>query len=295
MSCGYTECFWGRDWFNAKQLGGSEAIMVELACELAAQGHAVTVRLPYASERFVHRGVEWVGQEAGAGRYDLLFCLDDFARRDHGDRTVLVANRSDPPQHTDFDALIFLSKHHAALMGHPGAPAVGGAVHLSEFATNGKRQPGLVICTSSPDRCLPAYRIGAHFPRFTFTYRPIPGLPPTVQVTREELVALKKRAMVQIYPLDPSRPSDFFSIAVLEAMAAGTPVVVSDADSMQELWDGAAIVLPRPIDVGNWVGQVEELMTNKALWRKHSEAGLALASQYTWANQAKAYLKAAGV
>ena len=292
ISCGWTECYWG-DWFTAKQYGGSEHIAVEVAVALAAQGHQVTVRLPYERPAMDHRGVRWVPLSAPAAHFDLLFCMDDHQRRDSGDRSALVVCRSDPPPTTDFDQLIFLSKHHADFLGHPGRPAVGGGVDISAYRSALRRTKGLVICTSSPDRCRAAFEILPFFPKSTFTYKPVAGLPPTKQVSREELVVIQKKAMALIYPLDPSRPSDFFSMAVLEAMAAGTPVVVSDADSMPELWAEAAIMIPRPIRAREWVDQVDYLLQNRTLWMRHSLLGKALAEQYDWARVARRYVQAA--
>jgi glycosyltransferase involved in cell wall biosynthesis len=121
----------------------------------------------------------------------------------------------------------------------------------------------------------------------------VPGLPPTVELSRPELVALQRTAQVLIYPLDPVRPSDFFSMAVLEAMAAGTPVIVSDADSMPELWSDAAVVLPRPIDLGAWYEAVDRLLTDRAEWREHSARGRALSARYDWTEVAANYLEVA--
>jgi len=294
FSSGYLEAYWGTDWFNATQIGGSEHLLVEVACELARQGHEVSVRLPYPSVALAHRGVVWLGQEAAPQEYDALFCFDDHARRDHAGRTALVVCRSDPPITTNFDELIFLSAHHARFLGHAGRPHVGGGVNLADYAGESKRTKGLVLCTSSPDRCQAAFAIGAAFPRFVFTYKPVQGLPPTRQVTREELVKLQRSAQVLIYPLDPRRPSDFFSMAVLEAMAAGTPVVVTDADSMPELWSEAAAVLPRPVRLAEWVETVENILDNRPRWQALSGAGTAVARGYAWDVVAKKYLAALG-
>lgn len=293
LSTGWLENYWGTDWLNAKQIGGSEHLAVELACELTRQGHEVTVRLPYGlNGELYHYGIRWLGQEAPSQRYNLLFCFDDFQRRDHGIRVSLVACRSDPPPSLDFDSLIFLSPHHAKLMGHPGAKWVGGGVDLSLYRSALRRSRGLVICTSSPDRCAAAFEIGPFFPKFVFTYKPVTGLPPTKQVTREELVRLQKQAQVLIYPLDPRRPSDFFSMAVLEAMAAGTPVVISDADSMVELWGDAALVIPRPVRVSEWVEIVSDLIERKPLWNKYAMLGRKRAQEYDWSTVARRYLEA---
>ena len=294
VSCGWYENYWGTDWFAAKQYGGSEHIAVELACALAAQGHRVTVRLPYEHADMVHRGVRWIARSAASESFDLLFCMDDHERRDIGAASALVVCRSDPPPTTDFDSLIFLSKHHAKFLGFPGSPAVGGGVELSLYKHALRRTPGLVICTSSPDRCRAAFEIGPFFRKFVFTYKPVVGLPKTKQVTREELVRLQKTAKALIYPLDPVRPSDFFSMAVLEAMAAGTPVVLSDADSMPELWADAAIMMPLPIRVRRWVDEVDGLLLNPTLWARHSEMGRSLAKEYDWGLVAGRYLAAAG-
>lgn len=82
-------------------------------------------------------------------------------------------------------------------------------------------------------------------------------------------------------------------MAVLEAMAAGTPVVVSDADSMAELWSEAAIVLPRPINLNEWYLAVDELLGNPVLWKAHSLRGKHLAKQYDWPVVARKYLEIA--
>ena len=189
--------------------------------------------------------------------------------------------------------MIFLSKHHASLLGHSGRPAVGGGVDTSAYRSSLRRDRGHVICTSSPDRCRAAFDILPFFSKHTFTYKPVAGLPVTKQVSREELVVLQKKAQVLIYPLDPVRPSDFFSMAVLESLAAGTPVVVSDADSMTELWSDVATVIPRPINVREWVGQIDNLIGNKPLWMKYSLLGKALADRYDWTHVARRYVEAA--
>jgi glycosyl transferase family 1 len=271
--------------------GGSERICVEVATALADQGHEVSVRLPYPMSSRVWRRTRWVGLDSAPERYDVLFCLDDFQQRDRGDTEALVACRSDPPPHTDFDQLIFLSRTHARLMGHDGRPAVGGGVTLADYRAPKARLLRRVICTSSPDRCRAARAIGRAFD-FVHSYKPVPGYD-TVELDRDGLIDLQQTARVLIYPLDPSRPSDFFSMAVLEAMAAGTPVVVSDADSMPELWSGAAVVLPRPIHYGDWYEQTERLLADREWWKWHSRRGLLLAQKYDWPAVASRYLEAA--
>jgi len=286
ISTGYLEAYWG-DWFTAKQLGGSENLALQLARQFALLGHDTTLRLPYDRDEFAWEGVRVVGDSSVGLRHDIVFAFDDFAPKDVG-RTVLVACRSDPPRHTDFYEMVFLSAQMAAYLGHPGRPHVGGGVNVAAYQEALPRIPRRVISTTSPDRCPAVGVIGRPFD-FVHTYKPVPGFN-TREVTKEELIQIQKTAQVFIYPLDPRRPSDFFSMAVLEAHAAGTPVVVSDADSMVELWGESAIVLPRPIRFSQWNMTIEELLSDKQRWQHFSDLGKKRAEIYGWQNQALRYL-----
>lgn len=82
-------------------------------------------------------------------------------------------------------------------------------------------------------------------------------------------------------------------MAVLESLAAGTPVVISDGASLVELWGESSIVLPRPIRLSQWHMQVEELLANRDLWQRYSDLGRQTAANYTWEKQAARYLAVA--
>ena len=74
---------------------------------------------------------------------------------------------------------------------------------------------------------------------------------------------------------------------------APVPVIVSDRDSMPELWGDSAWVIPGPIRLAAWHEAVLELMSNRTLWRRMSEAGRVKAARYTWDLQAARYLSLA--
>lgn len=293
FSTGFTELYWGTWFQDGRQLGGTETVVKEIACGIAARGHEVTVRLPYKTEPFVLNGVRWIGLDAPSQRYEALFLCDDFAPRDSGETTCLIAMRSDPPPHSDFDEMFFLSAHHARAMGHPGRPHIGAGVHLSDYATPLPRLPRRVLCTVSPDRAPMARMIGEACGDFLHTYKPVPGFK-TVELPRPELIRQQLQAQVFIYPYDPTRESDFFSMAILEAMAAGTPCVIADGESHVELWGDAAIVIPRPTDLSTWYERVTEVMENPAKWRKYSRLGRLKAQGYDWTDIASLYLAAVG-
>ncbi len=77
-----------------------------------------------------------------------------------------------------------------------------------------------------------------------------------------------------------------FGLPVLEAMACGTPVIVSDASSLPEVAGEAGLCVP-PRDARAWAAALHTAMTD-AGWRAASrQRGLAQASRYTWQETAR--------
>ncbi|MDZ4764708.1 MAG: glycosyltransferase family 1 protein [Chloroflexota bacterium] len=78
-------------------------------------------------------------------------------------------------------------------------------------------------------------------------------------------------------------PSVFegFGLPVLEAMACGTPVVVSDASSLSEVARGAGLLVP-PHDVDAWTAALRRAADDFD-WRTDArERGFAAADRYSW-------------
>lgn len=109
-----------------------------------------------------------------------------------------------------------------------------------------------------------------------------------------ELAALYSGAAVFAFP---SR-HEGFGLPVLEAMAAGAPVVASDIRALREVSGGAAMLVPVG-DVEAWAGALEALLLQPAVRAEMVEAGRQHASLYSWEATAAAtlgvYREAAGL
>jgi glycosyltransferase involved in cell wall biosynthesis len=82
----------------------------------------------------------------------------------------------------------------------------------------------------------------------------------------------------------PSR-AEGFGLPVLEAMAAGVPVVVSDAPALTELVDRAGLVARRE-DAAGLAETIGGLLADPQLAADLAVRGRASAAGYTWASAA---------
>lgn len=97
----------------------------------------------------------------------------------------------------------------------------------------------------------------------------------------EELPLWYNSAEVFVYP----SVFEGFGIPVLEAMACGTPVIVSNASSLPEVVGASGVMLP-PQAVDQWT-QALYRANHDAGWRKHeSERGQIAAKRYNWQDTA---------
>ena len=130
-----------------------------------------------------------------------------------------------------------------------------------------KDAPSLVLCGRNPESIRGEIaRLGLHGRAFA-----IPGQ------GDDALPALYSGATAFIFP----SLYEGFGLPPLEAMACGTPTIVSDAASLPEVTGGAALTFP--VDDEDALGdRIREIIGSSGLRERLSQSGRARAAQFRW-------------
>jgi alpha-1,3-rhamnosyl/mannosyltransferase len=102
-------------------------------------------------------------------------------------------------------------------------------------------------------------------------------------IAERPLLALYRSAVALVYP----SLYEGFGFPVLEAMAAGAPVIASRAASVPEVLGDAGILLD-PRDPSVWAEVIVRVMTNDDERAKMVAAGRTRAAAFTWERTARA-------
>jgi glycosyltransferase involved in cell wall biosynthesis len=103
------------------------------------------------------------------------------------------------------------------------------------------------------------------------------------EVAEEHLPAVYRAASVFAFP----SLSEGYGLPVLEAMAAGVPVVMSDIPVLAEVAGHAARTVPPP-DVAGWTAALSAVLCDEPLRARLTEAGRAAAAAASWKHGAAA-------
>ncbi len=101
-------------------------------------------------------------------------------------------------------------------------------------------------------------------------------------VDQQDLNAIYSAAAVFVFP----SLSEGFGLPVLEAMAAGTPVITSNTTSLPEVGGEAAILID-PLDIEKMAEAMRQVLSNENLRNEMIGKGLGQAKKFSWAKTAE--------
>jgi glycosyltransferase involved in cell wall biosynthesis len=106
------------------------------------------------------------------------------------------------------------------------------------------------------------------------------------KLSLKEYVELLSRAKALVLPFS----YEAFPYAALEAMACGTPVVVSNAIPDEVVVSGFNGVRVNSLEPMEWAKALENVVTNEGLWLKLSRNGLDFAKRFDYLEIAREYI-----
>jgi len=105
-------------------------------------------------------------------------------------------------------------------------------------------------------------------------------------VSQAELISHYQNAKLFVFPSF----HESFGFPPLEAMACGTPVIVSDKTALPEVCGDAAIYVD-PHDITDIAQKIRMILNDESLQQKLIAKGLEHVKAFTWEKTAKEYLK----
>jgi glycosyltransferase involved in cell wall biosynthesis len=223
----------------------------------------------------------------GVSRASHVACISEATRR-----ALLATGRVDP-SHT---SVVYLGAHPACTPAPDpvadaeidrqlGAPAFE-VLHVSSTIPR-KRIDVLIECFSAFRRMCPdarLVRVGGPLTReqqqFAERLNVTNALVQLPFLERRQLAALYRRASVVVLPSD----REGFGLPVVEAMACGTPVIVSDIPALREVGGDAARYC-RPGDVKSWAEMLADFHQEHAdpdARERRRAACLRAAARFDW-------------
>lgn len=101
-------------------------------------------------------------------------------------------------------------------------------------------------------------------------------------VAEEDIPVLYSSAIGFVFP----SLYEGFGMPPLEAMACGTPVIVSNTSSLPEVVGDAGIMVS-PLDVEHIAYEMERLLNDQSLRKQKSDQGLTQSQKFSWEESAR--------
>ncbi len=109
-----------------------------------------------------------------------------------------------------------------------------------------------------------------------------PGITDVGQISHRELAKIQCASTMLAYPCDTIAPTETGCITVIEAMAAGCPVVTTDCDCLEDEFGGASVISPLPFRPDDYLGAIMTVVEDKATYIDLSARGREFAEGRQW-------------
>lgn len=102
------------------------------------------------------------------------------------------------------------------------------------------------------------------------------------KIGQDELAQLQISCHALLYPCDPMSPTETGCITVVEAGAACSPAIITDADCLGAEFSDSAEVTRLPFDPDGYVATISDVMKDPDRYTALQNAGLELARERSW-------------
>ena len=99
---------------------------------------------------------------------------------------------------------------------------------------------------------------------------------------QKELADIQMRSGICLYPADTVQPTETGCITLIEASAAYTPAVTTNADCLEDEFSEVHEIVPLPLDHDEYVDRIVELSTNQDRYKELQEKGREFAKTRDW-------------
>lgn len=110
------------------------------------------------------------------------------------------------------------------------------------------------------------------------------------KIGQTELAELQQRCDLLLYPCDPMQPTETGCITIIEAGAAGVPVVTTNADCLGSEFGMTTMQIELPFSEDAYLEAIDQVLSDKGLYYRLQQHNYWLAMERSWANIAEAWL-----